>query len=67
MRTIADQCSDHAEAVQKLATEFNEVNDANDDDAGDEDARDDKKGSLRTGMYAHHQVSTRRARIEASR
>ena len=66
MRTIADQCADHVEAVQTLAKEFNEVNDAEDDGAEDADAREDKKGSLRTGMYAHHQVSARDAGIEAA-
>ena len=42
MRTIADQCADHVEAVQTLAKEFNEVNDAEDDGAEDADAREDK-------------------------
>jgi hypothetical protein len=37
-----------------------------DDGAEDADAREDKKGSLRTGMYAHHQVSARDAGIEAA-
>ena len=66
MRTIADQCADHVEAVQTLAKEFNEVNDAEDDGAEDADAREDKIRSLRTGMFEHHQVSARDAGIEAA-
>ena len=67
MRTIADQCADHVEAVQTLAQEFNEVNDAEDDDGADADReREMRKGSLRTGMFAHHQVSARDAGIEAA-
>jgi hypothetical protein len=52
--------------MQTLAVQINEVNDAEDDGAEDADAREDKKGSLRTGMYAHHQVSARDAGIEAA-
>ena len=66
MRTIADPCADHGEAMQTLAVQINEVNDAEDDGAEDADAREDKTGSLRTGMFAHHQVSARDAGIEAA-
>ena len=37
MRTIADQCADHGEAMQTLAVQINEVNDAEDDGALDSD------------------------------
>lgn len=66
MRAIADQCADHDALLKTLAREFNEMNDAEDDDGADATAREDEKGSLRTGMFAHHQVRARDARIEAA-